>query len=112
MSEILTIHGGMVQGQDHVNDGESWVCVLDTDGDEGVVSLDIQSDAKDHEDKSLDEVAREIVHSYNLAYAEDCEHTDSEDHIFCISCGQCREDLDSEDRCIPCGGTDENEVEA
>ena len=43
---------------------------------------------------------------------EDCEHSDSEDHLFCVDCGQCREDLDSEDRCIPCGGTDENEVEA
>ena len=38
-----------------------------------------------------------------------CEHTDSEDHLFCVDCGQCREDLDSEDRCIPCGGIDENE---
>jgi hypothetical protein len=27
----------------------------------------------------------------------------------CICCGVCREDLDSTDRCIGCGGVDEND---
>jgi len=38
-----------------------------------------------------------------------CEHESNEDCMFCCMCGQCREDLDSNDICMDCGGVDENE---
>ena len=39
-----------------------------------------------------------------------CEHAPNEDHMICAECGQCREDLDSTDTCMDCGGVDENLV--
>ena len=38
-----------------------------------------------------------------------CEHKEGEDCMICHSCGDCREDLDSTDLCMDCGGVDENE---
>ena len=40
--------------------------------------------------------------------AETCQHEPHEDCMHCVDCGKCREDLDSEDRCMGCGGVDEN----
>jgi hypothetical protein len=34
----------------------------------------------------------------------ECQHGADEDHMLCTDCGVCREDLDSEDRCMDCGG--------
>jgi hypothetical protein len=39
----------------------------------------------------------------------DCGHKEHEDHLICAICGDCREDLDSSDICMDCGGTDESE---
>ena len=39
MSEILTVHGGMIQGQDHINDNTDQVYVIDVDGDEEYTCL-------------------------------------------------------------------------
>tara|TARA_Y100001951_G_C11286375_1_gene268991 strand:+ start:760 stop:1104 length:345 start_codon:yes stop_codon:yes gene_type:complete len=110
MSEILTIHGGLVQGQDSVDDGEFNVYVLDTDDSDGVVGLDCEVFPKTHTGKTLDEVAREIVHSYSLSYAEDCEHEEADDHIICHSCHKCTEDVDDNDICIACGGVDHSKT--
>lgn len=33
-----------------------------------------------------------------------CQHQDFEDCLVCAKCGDCREDLDADDTCIPCGG--------
>lgn len=41
---------------------------------------------------------------------ETCEHAPHEDCLNCMICGQCREDLDSEDVCMDCGGEDESEA--
>lgn len=37
----------------------------------------------------------------------DCQHQDHEDCMNCAVCGRCREDLDSNDVCMDCGGIDE-----
>jgi len=37
-----------------------------------------------------------------------CQHKITEDCLVCIICGRCKEDLDSEDICIDCGGVDES----
>ena len=42
---------------------------------------------------------------------DSCGHDDCEDCLICASCGRCREDLDSNDICMDCGGVDENEFE-
>ena len=36
-----------------------------------------------------------------------CGHKSNEDHMYCVCCGNCREDLDSRDRCLACGGRNE-----
>ena len=72
MSEILTVHGGMIQGQDHVNDNTDQVFTLDLDGDEEYVGLD-SHEALNHNNKTLEEVAKEIVESYNKKYGEENE---------------------------------------
>lgn len=36
-----------------------------------------------------------------------CQHKPSEDCMICRDCGDCREDLDSTDLCMDCGGEDE-----
>ncbi len=41
-----------------------------------------------------------------------CEHQNHEDHMICQSCGQCREDLDSADTCMECGGVDESQFDS
>lgn len=41
------------------------------------------------------------------ALANDCQHDPSEDCMICRECGKCKEDLDSDDLCIACGGEDE-----
>lgn len=41
----------------------------------------------------------DVVHSY-------CQHKATEDCIICAICGQCREDLDSDDICMDCGGAE------
>jgi hypothetical protein len=69
VSEILTVSGGTVQGQDHVNDGLDQVYVIDVDGDEEYANLGFHL-AKDHGKKTLDEVAKEIVESYDKKYGE------------------------------------------
>tara|TARA_R100000750_G_scaffold34577_1_gene22172 strand:+ start:220 stop:438 length:219 start_codon:yes stop_codon:yes gene_type:complete len=72
MSEILTVHGGMIQGQDHINDNTDQVYVIDVDGDEEYTDLGIHI-AKDHGKKTLKEVATEIVESYGKKYGEENE---------------------------------------
>lgn len=37
-----------------------------------------------------------------------CEHDRHEDCMVCIGCNKCREDLNSNDYCMECGGVDEN----
>jgi len=39
----------------------------------------------------------------------ECGHEDYEDCMICAECGECKEDLDSSDVCMDCGGVDENE---
>ena len=72
MSEILTIYGGMIQGQDHVNDNIDQVFTLDLDVDEEYVSLN-SHEVLNHNNKTLEEVAKEIVESYNKKYGEENE---------------------------------------
>lgn len=36
---------------------------------------------------------------------KNCQHQPSEDCLCYSVCGECREDLDSTDICIDCGGT-------
>lgn len=37
---------------------------------------------------------------------KECGHTDSEDCMFCSECGECREDLDENDVCSDCQGSE------
>jgi hypothetical protein len=41
----------------------------------------------------------------------ECQHDEHEDCLICRECGQCREDLDSDDLCMDCGGKDERIVD-
>jgi len=50
-----------------------------------------------------------IAHAQPKTPTSDCQHDSNEDCMTCTSCGQCREDLDSNDLCMDCGGVDENE---
>lgn len=43
--------------------------------------------------------------------ALECGHDSHEDCMNCAVCGHCREDLDSNDICMDCGGVDENEAD-
>lgn len=45
-------------------------------------------------------------------YFTDCKHDEHEDCMTCTNCNQCREDLDSTDLCMDCGGVDEDEPSA
>jgi len=36
---------------------------------------------------------------------EECGHKPHEEHMICILCGRCREDLDEYDTCSECLGT-------
>jgi hypothetical protein len=45
-------------------------------------------------------------------YFTDCKHDEHEACMVCTNCGHCREDLDSNDLCMDCGGIDENEPSA
>ena len=40
---------------------------------------------------------------------DNCQHGADEDHMFCVVCGECREDLDTTDTCIDCGGVVDDE---
>lgn len=35
----------------------------------------------------------------------DCQHQDHEDHLICLGCGECREDLNDDDYCPDCDPT-------
>ena len=50
------------------------------------------------------------IEDYDLP-DEGCKHGPEEECMFCSVCGRCREDLDSDDVCMDCGGVDENAEE-
>ena len=55
--------------------------------------------------------SKRVVVGFRLEVPPTCEHESREDHMNCMFCGQCREDLDSNDLCMDCGGVDENETD-
>ena len=59
--------------------------------------------------KDAARAARDVV-QFKLEEPPTCEHDSHEDCMNCTECGQCREDLDSNDLCKNCGGVDENET--
>jgi hypothetical protein len=46
-------------------------------------------------------------HNQNSTNAHTC-HGETYDCLVCACCGNCREDVDSDDYCLDCGGVDEN----
>ena len=49
------------------------------------------------------------VAGFKIEETPTCTHDIDEDCMNCTNCGACREDLDSNELCMDCGGVDENE---